>query len=255
MVIAFLMMHIIILPSVASRAGLIPSNTPCPKHLNRYQQTREWGCRYVFSNLELFSGGKVTFIAYHMFCKQDTPDDCKNFPRLSSQPPQQLVFALSAPDQTALSRLGEIFVSYVDGIDALKDARTDSILEQVAFTLSNRRSKFQWRTVVVAEQTEDLKRQLRDLEKPARASKPPAMLFCFTGQGAQWYAMGRELLAYEVYKTSLHNADGYLKSIGAPWSVSEELNMSKENSRIGKPEFAQPLCTVLQVAFVNLLRH
>ena len=143
----------------------------------------------------------------------------------------------------------------MDDVNVSKDARTSSILEQVAFTLSNRRSNFQWRTVIVAEQIEDLKRRLRSLAKPARASKTPTLLFCFTGQGAQWYAMGRELLAYEVYETSLRNADSYLRSIGAPWSVLEELNMSKENSRIGKPEFSQPLCTVLQVALVDLLRH
>ena len=143
----------------------------------------------------------------------------------------------------------------MDDIDASKDARTDSILKQVAFTLSNRRSGFQWRTVVVAEHTENLKRGLRNLTKPARASKPPTILFCFTGQGAQWHAMGRELLAYEVYEASLHNADSYLKSIGAPWSALEELNLSKEDSRIGKPEFSQPLCTVLQVALVDLLKH
>lgn len=165
------------------------------------------------------------------------------------------MFALSAPEQNALSRLGETLASYVDDVNVSKDARTSSILEQVAFTLSNRRSNFQWRTVVVAEQIEDLKRRLKSLAKPARASKPPTLLFCFTGQGAQWYAMGRELLAYEVYETSLRNADSYLRSIGAPWSVLEELNMSKENSRIGKPEFSQPLCTVLQVALVDLLKH
>lgn len=154
-----------------------------------------------------------------------------------------------------MSRLGETLASYVDDIDASKNAQTDTMLQQMAFTLSIRRSNFQWRNVVVAEQTEDLKRQLRKLAKPARASKPPTILFCFTGQGAQWYAMGRELLAYEAYETSLRNADSYLKSIGAPWSVWQELNMSKENSRIDKPEFSQPLCTVLQVALVDLLRH
>ena len=171
------------------------------------------------------------------------------------KPAQQLAFALSAPEQNALSRLGEALASYVDGIDASKEHRTDDILEQVAYTLSNRRSNFQWRTVVVAEQTEDLNSQLRNLAKPIRASKSPKMLFSFTGQGAQWYAMGRELLSYEVYEASLRNADSYLKSIGASWSVLEEMNMSKDNSRINKPEFSQPLCTVLQVALVDLLKH
>ena len=121
---------------------------------------------------------------------------------------------MSAPEQNAIPRLGQTLASYVEEIDASKDSQ--GILEQMAYTLSNRRSNFQWRTVVVAEQTEDLKDSLRNLSKPVRASKSPTMMFCFTGQGAQWYAMGRELLVFEVYEASLCNADSYLKSIGAP---------------------------------------
>ena len=185
----------------------------------------------------------------------EIPDDTSISSNPTYQTKQQLIFALSAPEQNALSRLGETLANYVDDIDAMKDIRTNQILKEVAYTLSNRRSVFQWRTVVVAEQTQDLKRHLRSLAKPTRASKPPTSLFCFTGQGAQWYAMGRELLAYEVYKISLQKADQYLQSIGAPWSVIEELSLSKEESRITRPEFSQPLCTVLQVALVDLLRH
>ena len=143
----------------------------------------------------------------------------------------------------------------MDGRDASKENRKDDILEQMAYTLSNRRSNFQWRTVVVAEQTGSLNYHLRNLAKPVRALKSPTMLFCFTGQGAQWFAMGRELLAYGVYESSVRNADSYLKSIGASWSVLEEMNMPKGSSRIGEPELSQPLCTVLQVALVDLLRH
>lgn len=162
---------------------------------------------------------------------------------------------MSAPEQTALPRLGKILASYVDDMDISKKASEESSLEHMAFTLSNRRTKFQWRTTIVAEHSDDLKQQLRNLAKPTRASKTPRMLFCFTGQGAQWFAMGRELLAYEIYKASIHKADNYLKSIGVPWSVSEELGMTEGDSRIGKSEFSQPLCTVLQVALVDLLKH
>lgn len=186
---------------------------------------------------------------------EETATDPKSYFRSDFQPKQKLAFALSAPEQGAVSRLGETLASYVDDIDAAKDAQTANILEQLAFTLSNRRSTFQWRTVVVADHTEDLKQQLSKLAKPARASKPPSALFVFTGQGAQWHAMGRELLAYEQYEASLCKADNHLKSIGAPWSALEELNKSKEDSRINKPELSQPLCTVLQVALVDLLKR
>ncbi|KAL8810423.1 MAG: hypothetical protein Q9200_002591 [Gallowayella weberi] len=172
-----------------------------------------------------------------------------------SERPQEFTFALSAPEQTALSRLGREIACYLEEHTIARGARTDDILESLAYTLGNRRSEFQWRTVITTSHAEDLKQKLGNLEKPARASKPPNLIFCFTGQGAQWFAMGRELLAYEVYESSVHNADTYLKAIGAPWSVLEELAMSKENTRISKPEFSQPLCVVLQVALVDLLRH
>ena len=55
MVIAFLMMLIIILPSVASWAVLVLSKLPWPKVLNRYQLTREWEWRYVFSSLKSYN--------------------------------------------------------------------------------------------------------------------------------------------------------------------------------------------------------
>ncbi|KAL8727064.1 MAG: hypothetical protein Q9166_006307 [cf. Caloplaca sp. 2 TL-2023] len=184
----------------------------------------------------------------------EAPTDCpKDFFGTGTQ--QLLLFAISAPELNAVPRLGKTLASYLDDKDNLKDGQTNDTLEQLAFTLGSRRSTFQWRTIVVAQEIEDLKNKLRSLAKPARASKPPNLLFCFTGQGAQWYAMGRELLVYEVYQSCLRHADSYLKSIGARWSVLEELDRSKEDSRIGKPEFSQPLCTVIQIALVELLRH
>ena len=45
------------------------------------------------------------------------------------------------------------------------------------------------------------------------------MCFVFTGQGAQWYAVGLGLLHYQVYQFSLKNADQYLRSLGCDWSL------------------------------------
>ena len=67
--------------------------------------------------------------------------------------------------------------------------------------------------------------------------------------------MGRELSAYEVYAQTLKEADAYLKTLGADWSVWDELMASAEDSHINLPKYSQPLCAILQVALVKLLDH
>ena len=53
--------------------------------------------------------------------------------------------------------------------------------------------------------------------------KPPrtrGLAFVFTGQGAQWYAMGRELIAvYPAFGHSLETTDLCLRELGACWSL------------------------------------
>ena len=188
-------------------------------------------------------------------CVQDDANDSIVFHKSHRPPAHKMIFALSAPDQTALSRLGDNLAAYVDDIDTAKDRSVCSLLEQLAFTLSERRTTFQWRTSVIAGDTESLGQQLKALAKPERAMKQPKLLFCFTGQGAQWYAMGRELMVYDIYRESIQGAEAYLTSIGAAWSVIDELSKTKEESRINQPQLSQSLCTVLQVAMVDLLKH
>ena len=131
----------------------------------------------------------------------------------------------------------------------------DDMLSDLAFTLSNRRSAFQWRTTFVALSAKDLTSALTQRIKSGRAGKAPKIAFVFTGQGAQWHAMGRELLAYDVYAQTVKEADQYLKTLGADWSVWDEFMASAEDSRINMPKFSQPLCAILQIALVKLLDH
>lgn len=67
-------------------------------------------------------------------------------------------------------------------------------------------------------------KELHDLlskkdHKPSRPSSKPRLGFIFTGQGAQWYAMGRELLQYPVFLKSMEESDHSLKSFGSRWSL------------------------------------
>ena len=165
------------------------------------------------------------------------------------------LFVLSAPDQSALLRLTEKFSLFLERRKSSGISEESTYLRDMAITLGSRRSVFQWRKALVAEKREDLVGQLRTSAKPVRAGKSPGLLFCFTGQGAQWQGMGRELLVHDKFRQSVVAADEYVKKLGARWSVLECLSVSDDSVIINKPEFSQPLCAILQIALVDLLRH
>ncbi|GIJ99437.1 type I iterative polyketide synthase [Aspergillus viridinutans] len=73
-------------------------------------------------------------------------------------------------------------------------------------------------------------------------------------QGAQWHAMGRELLhRYRVFADSLAESAKYLKTLGCTWDLLNELEKSASDTNVNNPAYGQPLSTALQVALVDLL--
>ena len=165
------------------------------------------------------------------------------------------LFVLSSPEQNSLQRMADALANYTKDKLMEKPSAIESVMSDLAFTLSERRTAFQWRSAFVASSAKDLTSALTQRVKGSRAGKPPKLTFVFTGQGAQWHAMGRELLAHDVYARTLKDADEYLSSLGADWSVMTELAASPEDSRINNPRYSQPLCSVVQIALVNLLSH
>ena len=177
----------------------------------------------------------------------------KYFPSSLEEHPR--LFVLSSPEQNSLQRIADALASHTKEKTTRAPSVADDILSDLAFTLCNRRSVFQWRASFVASSAKNLTSALTQRIRSGRAGKSPKITFVFTGQGAQWHAMGRELRTHEVYAQTLKEADEYLKSLGADWSVWDEMMASAEDSRINMPKFSQPLCAVLQIALVKLLDH
>lgn len=105
-----------------------------------------------------------------------------------------------------------------------KDRAPDMV--DLAHTLTDRRSRFQWSVAVHAGDINELVDRLEAPSlKPVKAMRTiPRLGFVFNGQGAQWHAMGRELIqAYPVFETSIVKADHLLRAeYGATWSLHGE---------------------------------
>ena len=134
---------------------------------------------------------------------------------IERQTPHLLIW--SSHDQAGIPRLQQLYLDYLRRKD---DKDAPDMMARLSYTLSERRTIFPWRTFCIASTITGVERSLENgLIKPVRSSQPPKVGFVFTGQGAQWYAMGRELLAYESYYRCIEAADTFFESLGCTWSL------------------------------------
>ncbi|KAK6530124.1 hypothetical protein TWF694_003493 [Orbilia ellipsospora] len=142
-------------------------------------------------------------------------------------------------------------------VQYLKGPGSKERLSDLAYTLTQKRTHFPWRISVTASSVIELQDTLANPSiRPVQAilARIPRLGFVFTGQGAQWFAMGRELIpAYPIFRETLEKADQHIKSLGSSWSVFEELHRDKDSSRVNEPYLSFPLSVILQLALVKLL--
>ncbi|CEL10219.1 hypothetical protein ASPCAL13343 [Aspergillus calidoustus] len=177
-----------------------------------------------------------------------TTDDRQSGPE---KYPQLLVW--SSADEGGIKRMRDVWERYLSGATGL-ESKTNKFLDNLAYTLAARRSHLTWRTFAVADNSEGLKGIANKFHTAVRSKRPTNLVYVFTGQGAQWPAMGRELIErYEVFRHSLAQAGNYLKELGCAWELLDELRKPMPDSNVDDPSFGQPLCTALQLALTDLL--
>ncbi|RHZ63238.1 uncharacterized protein CDV56_108187 [Aspergillus thermomutatus] len=170
---------------------------------------------------------------------------------------------LSANSEKALSRLVRRFADYLS-------TETDVNLAALAWTMAARRSVLPHRasfSVASGVETliQDMQSQLDAAEnsqagmgvRAKPTDQPNRILGVFTGQGAQWPQMDKQLLqASPVFQQSIRGLNGALTTCRNPpaWSIESELLAPTSSSRLGEAALSQPLCTAVQIALVDLLR-
>ena len=167
-----------------------------------------------------------------------------------SRGPKILVW--SARDENGLRRLAADYQKYFSLLE-IAPSQVSQFLANLAYTLSSRRTSFTWKSFILADTISDLSRVADHLSSAQQATSKPSLGFIFTGQGAQWAGMGRDLLRYAVFKRSLRESEEYMAELGCQWRLCEELLKDDTQSHINRPEYSQPICTAVQVAIVDLL--
>ncbi|KAI9820043.1 MAG: Type I Iterative PKS [Pycnora praestabilis] len=139
-------------------------------------------------------------------------------------------------------------------IDNLSDyvKNNPSALSDLAYTLSVRREHLPHRAYSVTNGVQPL-----IISPFCKAGPVPQISFVFTGQGAQWAGMGKELMnEYPSFYEDIRTMDRHLARLPHPpsWKIEDELVKPQKISRLQAAEFSQPVCTAIQVSLVNLLQ-
>ncbi|KAL7934338.1 putative polyketide synthase [Trichoderma chlorosporum] len=145
-------------------------------------------------------------------------------------------------------------------------------LLDVAWTLLRKRSVLPVRRSIVACSTVD--QVIASLEKeagliqskkglsrtsPVTTGGKPRILGIFTGQGAQWPAMGKVLISTVPYaREMLAKLDESLATLPneyrPSWTLLEQLSLEGKASQVYDARFSQPLCCAVQILLIQLLQ-
>lgn len=121
--------------------------------------------------------------------------------------PRLLVW--SAADRQGIARLATSYKDYFE-TSYIQHYDEETLLENLAYTLAERRTSLSWKSFVTANSITALLDLGQNISKPIRSSSDQNLGFIFTGQGAQWPEMGQELMAFPIFKKSLQDAELFL---------------------------------------------
>lgn len=153
---------------------------------------------------------------------------------------------MSAPEKNGAVRLVTQYSGCLSG--QIKDWAS------ISYTLAARRTHYPWRSFAVVNPRTSIDTGPITPRPPIKAVEDARVAYIFTGQGAQYVGMGRELLRFHTFSQSLVDSDKYLVGLGCTWSVCKFLRSETQNMAIDNPEYSQTLTTCLQIALVDLLR-
>ncbi|KAL7787176.1 polyketide synthase [Trichoderma ceciliae] len=136
-------------------------------------------------------------------------------------------------------------------------------LKALAAAMSKQQSNLRLRDFVLASAGPNSQPTLIEIadagDKANSGAQPLPFAFVFTGQGAQYVNMAKELLEEDKgFLASIRDLDEVLQSLPAEykpsWTLEQTILDKPSSSKINDVTRSQPTCTAVQVALVNMLR-
>ena len=171
-----------------------------------------------------------------------------------------IIFLLSAKDYHSLKSSAGKYLDFLQ--------ETNYKLLDICYSLLIRNTFFKHKLIITCNSKEELcfllKKFITGNDKAKTSNQiylnedllsKPKIAYVFSGQGGQWFAMGRHLIANEpIFANSIEAIDILLQDI-AGWSLIKEMNKNKSDSLINKTEIAQSAIFAIQVSLVKLLEY
>ncbi|PQE23080.1 polyketide synthase protein [Rutstroemia sp. NJR-2017a WRK4] len=163
-------------------------------------------------------------------------------------------------ETSSKSASAALFLFSANNLTSLNNRISDHLLyanahpekvNNIAYTLAARREHLPYRSYAIAR--EGHSPHIHSSCKVPPASK--SVIMVFSGQGAQWPRMGRELMQSDPeFLQDIRLMDAALQSSMIPpgWTIESEIQLGSETSGIHRAELSQPICAAIQVALVNV---
>ncbi len=144
---------------------------------------------------------------------------------------------------------------------AIQSSDTHSI-ERLSYTLAERVTNFKFRTSLLlthgpSQIEEKWEIDPVDVSNPNQVD-PLDFAFVFTGQGAQYHGMGKELLENNlIFLATIRELDQVIQGLPPQylpdWTLEDTLRGLCDTNKIHEVTRSQPVCTAVQVGLVNIL--